>query len=85
MAKITMQEARRFLWAFPLVAGTAWLGMLLTLLTYWVASGRPRLPLQSNPYIAYVVSRSESLNWERKIRPQKRLLRLMIWALNNVL
>lgn len=37
----------------PLIAGTAWIITLLTLLIYWLAEGRPRYPGQSNPYVAY--------------------------------
>lgn len=46
------QYWRSYLWLLPAVAGTTWLIMLTTLLAYWLAAGRPRLPMQSNPYIA---------------------------------
>ena len=47
----------RHLWLAPLVAGTAWFATLTVLLLYWIAQGRPRLPMQSNPYIAYAILR----------------------------
>lgn len=47
-------RARPYLWLAPLIAGTTWILMLAVLFLYWIASGRPKLPLQSNPYVAYV-------------------------------
>jgi len=44
----------RYLWVFPLVAGSAWFLTLSILLIHWLAAGRPRYPGQSNPYVAYI-------------------------------
>ena len=44
----------RSLKLLPLSAGTIWLITLLSLLTCWLAEGRPRYPSQSNPYVAYI-------------------------------
>ncbi|EXJ82131.1 hypothetical protein A1O1_08200 [Capronia coronata CBS 617.96] len=44
----------RYLWLFPLIAGTSWGLTLSILLIYWLAQGRPRYPDQWNPYVAYI-------------------------------
>jgi hypothetical protein len=44
----------RYLYLFPLIASTSWFLTLFILLTTWLAKGRPRYPLQSNPYVAFV-------------------------------
>ncbi|KZF20069.1 hypothetical protein L228DRAFT_285445 [Xylona heveae TC161] len=44
----------RYLRLFPFIAGTAWIGTLLTLLIYWLAHDRPRYPGQTNPYVAFI-------------------------------
>jgi hypothetical protein len=44
----------RYLWIAPLLAGTSWILTLTVMLFYWVAKGRPRLPMQSNPYVAFI-------------------------------
>ncbi|KAG9245454.1 Frag1/DRAM/Sfk1 [Calycina marina] len=48
-----MKVLLHHLWLFPLVAGTAWLVALLTLLIAWFAKGMPQYPGQSNPYVPY--------------------------------
>jgi hypothetical protein len=44
----------RLLYLFPLIASTSWFLTLFILLATWLAKGRPRYPLQSNPYVAFV-------------------------------
>jgi hypothetical protein len=44
----------RYYRLLPLTAGTGWFITLITLLIYWLASGRPRYPGQSNPYVAFI-------------------------------
>jgi Frag1/DRAM/Sfk1 family len=42
-------------WAIPLFSAVVWIAMLLTMLIYWLATGRPQYPsMQDGQTIAYI-------------------------------
>ncbi|KAH6657630.1 Frag1/DRAM/Sfk1 [Truncatella angustata] len=46
--------ATRYLWVFPLIAGSAWFVTLSILLIRWLSLGQPRYPGQVNPDVPFI-------------------------------